>query len=135
MSKQLSFIIFKTFFFSSILGIFALYLFLTNQPVDRNRMRCDMSGIAFALYIAYQLYLILLSLLAFLNLKKNIFFNFKHSFLSFFGLHIISLIYLLLIAPLLYSQEALPFLIASIPYLSFFYYYFIQFRKELIKKQ
>ncbi len=97
-------------------------------------MRCDMSGIVFALYIAYQVYLVLLSLSAFLNQKENVLFNFKHSFLSFFGLHIVSLIYLLIIAPLLYSQEALPFLIVSIPYLSFFYYYFIKFRKEHIKK-
>ncbi len=133
MAKQLSVIIFKTFFFSSIIGVFALYQFLSNQPVDHNRMRCDMSGIAFALYIAYQLYLVLLSLLAFLNQKENVLFNFKHSFLSFFGLHIISLIYLLIITPLLYSQEALPILIASIPYLSFFYYYFIKFRKKYIK--
>jgi len=114
-----------------IVSLIVLYFFIetssANQPVERH---CDMSGILYVLLIAHHFILALLSIPIFLNLKRKINQNYKYSFLSFFGLHI-----LYYTSSFLFSKAGneapFMFFLMSIPFFIIYTLEFIRFRKKL----
>ncbi len=130
MKKYIISILLKTTFISLALNIVVLYIFIENQPVDHNRMRCDMSGIAYVLVIAQHILLILLSLPIFLNLKKMVLQNYWWSLFSFFGLHLVTIIY----SAITTNIELSPFLLIGLLFYIILYFYFIKFRQRFAIK-
>lgn len=130
MKKHITYIILKTTFISLLLNIIILYIFIESRAVDHNRMRCDMSGIAYVLVIAQHILLMLLSLPVFLNLKKIVLQNYWWSLFSFFGLHLINIIYSATTA----NTELSPFLLTGILFYIILYFYFIKFRQRFAIK-
>jgi len=110
MARRITLILFTTSIFSFILTTFITLIYLGQQPIDHNRMHCDMSGIAYPIGWAIIILLTLSSTTIYLNLFKEIRTNSIYKLLSFLLVPFVITVCLLWYSGLLSLPITLPFM-------------------------